>query len=112
MSLDVYLTIGVDVGGVEPVEMGLFDGNITHNVIPMWSKAGVYKALYESDGKLAGEIAETLASGVEAMRSRPNEYKALNPENGWGDYDGALQWLGDYAEACRKYPKAVIRVSR
>lgn len=40
MSLDFYLEVDVDTGGAEPVTMGLFDVNITHNLGKMAREAG------------------------------------------------------------------------
>jgi hypothetical protein len=85
--------------------------NYTHNVIPMWEKAGCYEALYKSDGDLASGIIPWLRSAVEAMEANPEEYIALNPENGWGSYDTALPWLKELLAECIAHPDAVIRVS-
>lgn len=86
--------------------------NITHNVSPMWRLVGVYDALYESDGKVAGEFVPALRRGVETMRERIEECRALNPPNGWGDADGALRWLEKWLAASEKHPTATIEVSR
>ena len=110
MSLDIWLEVAVDAGGEEPVWVELYSGNYTHNVVPMWEKAGVYDALYNSGGKLAGEIVDALERGIHHMESHPDEYKALNPENGWGSYEGALAFLREVADACKKYPRATIGV--
>ena len=112
MSLDIYLYLNVDAGGTEPYRATLAEQNITHNVVPMWCLAGVYGALYESDGKTAGETLAELRSGVAAMESRIEECRALNPENGWGDADRALGWLRRWTAECEAYPKAKIRVRR
>lgn len=110
MSLDFYLEVPVDVGGKEPHVVGLFSRNITHNVAPMWVKAGVYDALYNSEGKQAREIIETLSSGENNMLANSAEYIALNPSNGWGNYNGALDFLQGVLAACKEYPKATIRI--
>jgi hypothetical protein len=110
MSLDIWLTIGVDTGGPEPYEITLYDANYTHNVTPMWRKAGIYEALYESDGKQAGEILPMLRAGIVDMERKPNAYIALNPSNGWGSYETALPWLRKFTAACERHPKAVIGV--
>ena len=108
MSLDIWLTIEVDTGGDKPYTIQLYDTNMTHNVIPMWSKAGVYDALYNSEGKQASEILESLKAGVADMTSNPEDYKELNPDNGWGSYESALYWLKQFTQACNSHPKAVI----
>lgn len=110
MSLDVWL-MGFDPGG-EDEEVILYHGNYTHNVYPMWVKAGVFEALYESQGKDAGDLVEILEQGVAHMEANPKEYEPLNPENGWGCYERALSFLREFTEACRAHPKAGVEISR
>ena len=110
MSLDVYLTMEVDTGGDEPYSITLYDGNYTHNVTPMWSKAGVYKALYKRDEWdreiTAAELIPVLQRGYTNMERDSEGYKELNPSNGWGSYGTAIEWLGKLLSACREHPKA------
>jgi hypothetical protein len=108
MSLDIWLTANVDLGGKEPANITLYDNNYTHNVVPMWEKAFVYDALYNSNGKLAEEILQDLKDGVEIMEGLPDEFIPLNPKNGWGDYYGALKFLKGFTDACERYPKSTI----
>lgn len=108
MSLDFTLSIDVEVGAPELCRVYLFDTNATHNLIPMWSKAGVYEALYRSAGRNAGDIIETLQAGLNDMIQNPYDYRALNPENGWGTYEEAVIWLTDVLNACIRFPLATI----
>lgn len=80
----------------------------THNLIPMWRAAGVSEVLYESEGKLARDIIPALKAGVAAMKAEPQKFEALNPLNGWGDYDGALAFLERFLAACEAHPLLVI----
>lgn len=112
MSIRISLSVDVDTGGEEPISMCLFDENYTHNVTPMWKKAGVYNALYNSDGLHADDILDKLSRGVQDMESKPDEYKLFNPENEWGDYEGALEFLSEFYEACQEHPKSIIGVSK
>jgi len=109
MSLDIWLTIEVETGN-KPYRATLFDGNYTSNVIPMWDLAGVYDALYDSAGKRAGSLVDTLKSGVFHMRANKADYVKLNPQNGWGNYKTALRFLIRFARACRDYPLAEVGV--
>lgn len=34
-----------------------------------------------------------------------------DPDNGWGDYKGALEYLEKLLTACKNHPRATIRVS-
>lgn len=88
----------------------VFDGNYTHNITPMWHKAGVYDALYDSDNIKANNLVEILEKGLVHMRDNPQEYIPLNPANEWGNYDGAVNFLRKFLVACKKYPEAIVSV--
>ena len=109
MSLDIWLE--VNVGGNENVMLDDYDWNITHNVAAMWRLAGCYERLYESRGDKAGWHIDGLRSAYTKMRDNPDEYKALNPSNGWGNYDGALKWLNTVIKGFEEAPEALIGVS-
>jgi hypothetical protein len=111
MSLDFSLYFDIDTGNL-PYSHEIFTRNITHNVGTMWRKAGVYDALYKSDNKKASEIIEELKKGCEDMIEHAEEYELLNPDNGWGDYEGAVYFLKDILDACKNYPNARIEISR
>jgi hypothetical protein len=106
MSLHLALTI--DTGGAEPARV--WDGwNCTWNVTPMWRAAlpsgqtlGVFL-----EGKTAAEALPDLriavaAMAVAAMEDSPAKYRAMEPENGWGSYQGALQARGQQTRPPRR----------
>jgi len=110
MSYDIDLTI--DAGGPEPINLGFY-WNYTSNCVPMWRRAmPVTDGLAGMDGMQAGEAAAILAAGISAMKAYPDEYRALNPENGWGDFEGQLAELERLLAECRRAPRARIEVSR
>ncbi len=102
MSLDFYLEKRVEV----------YSGNCTHNVTPMWHKAGCYDALYNSGGLEAKDIIPFLEKAVYEMEEKPSIYEKLNPENGWGSYTIALEYLREVLCACRENPDTTIRISK
>lgn len=127
MSLDVYLydmTIPERVekcqhcNGDGTINLGrepLFQNNITHNLTSMADEAGVYRACWRPEElgiTQAGQLIPILEKGVAALEASPAKYRAMNPSNGWGSYDGFLGWLRKYLEACRAFPEATIYVSR
>jgi hypothetical protein len=115
MSLDVSLYFPVDVGHDNPESHVVFSGNITHNLNEMASEAGIYECLWRPDEhgiNEARQIVEPLAAGLADMEARPDHYRTFNPSNGWGTFDGFVKWCHEYLEACKKYPKASIYVSR
>lgn len=111
MSLDLYLTAYVDTGAAKPLSVEVWWRNCTHNLSPMWNKAGVYEALYKSTGKKAGELVAELEAGLKHMVENASEYQHLNPENGWGSYEGAVWFLREFLDACREHPKAIVECS-
>lgn len=116
MGLDISLYFDVDTGCEEDCRYSVFDANITHNLGKMADAAGVYQCLWRDneDPSLtcAGDLIEKLQAGIEQMKADPATYKALNSPNGWGLYEDFLPWLEKLLEACIKYPKAKIHVSR
>lgn len=91
-------------------EETLYSGNITGNLVPMWYVAHVYDALYESGDKTAKDILPILKSGLKMMLKNPDKFKKLNPDNGWGDYETAVEFLEEVITACEKNPNGVIHL--
>lgn len=111
MSLDVSLYFECDTGTDETLRAEVFDGNITHNLGKMAREAGVYDACWcpiENGLTHAGHLIEPLTKGIEQLMSKPNHFREFNPDNNWGSYEGLLEFLRAYLEACQKYPKAKI----
>lgn len=107
MSYDVFLSI--DTGGKDPAM--IFDSNYTSNVSGMWADALGYP-LADLDGRLAANAIPDLRRAAWRMANEPDKYQAMNPPNGWGDYEGARNYLVEILEACMNHPKASIGVSR
>ena len=114
MGLDISLHAHIDSGALPPDdEVCLYSSGYTHNVAPMWRKAGIYKELYgHTKVEDARELGICLLEGIYDIERNPDNYKKLNPANGWGDYYSALEFLKDLYINCLKYPKAWIKVSR
>ena len=107
MSLDVWLT------AVRPTQV--YERNITHNLNTMADEAGIYKHLWRPDElgiTKASQLIEPLTKGLELLRSDPERFKAFNPPNGWGDYDGLVDFVAEYLKACIDHPDADVGVSR
>lgn len=92
----------------------LFHANITHNLVMMADKAGVYKCLWrpeESGFDYAEQIIPILEKGLEELRINHDKYIPMNPENGWGSYSGLRSFVNAVLEACKENPKAIIEAS-
>jgi hypothetical protein len=107
MSYDVSLAI--DTGA--PTLTHVVDcGNYTYNVGTMFRKALGGKGLYDLNGVEAWKVIAKLRLAVDTMRRNRDEYEALNPENGWGNYEGALEYLVGILKECEQHSKCVILI--
>ena len=87
----------------------IVDGH-TYNLTPMWRLAGVIEvSSRELDGLRAGVLADRAARGLLRAVTKPAEFKALNPENGWGDFDGFVEILTLTAVICAEHREAIVR---
>ena len=107
MSYDLYLEI--DTGG-DCFAIVAEIGNYTSNVSGMWFKA-LGESLSHFDGRNAGESVPQLDKAIQIMRDLPDVYRAMNPDNDWGRYEGALGYLEKLRAGCAQHPKTTIRVS-
>lgn len=122
MSLDISLKSSTpkDVecphcGAMNLEHEYLFSINITHNLGKMAGEAGIYKALWrpeELNVSTAGELIDSLEKGLALLKSDPERFKRFNAENGWGLYEHFVPFVEECLEAYKKYPDAIIEVSR
>ena len=105
MSLDISIVLRTD----------LFKANITHNLGEMAEAAGIYQALWRPEELgiyKAGRLITLLEAGIKLLEDDPERFKKLNPENGWGNYEGLLEVSKDYLKACRTFSDYYIEVDR
>ncbi len=109
MSLDVYLCDDADGS-----DCHLYWRNITHNLAPMGDAAGIYKELWrpgEIGIKVASQLIEPLSAAIRILHASRARWEKHNPPNGWGNYDGFVEFVVAYRDACDKYPSARVEVS-
>jgi hypothetical protein len=107
MSLSVSLT------AIRPT--CVFDYNITHNLNTMAMEAGIYQYLWRPEEigiTKAGQLIPLLTVGLGVLERDPEHFKKFNPENGWGTYEGLVEFVRSYLEACKENPDAEIYISR
>lgn len=93
----------------------LYSRNITHNLGKMARAAGIYEHLWRPDEiniAKARQLIMPLVDGLERLRAEPEKFRILNPENGWGTYEGLVEFTADYLAACCRYPSANVRTCR
>lgn len=81
----------------------------------MAEEAGIYKALWRPEElgiTKASQLIAPLGTGLDELLSNPEHFKAFNPTNGWGDYDGLVNFVKNYIKACVDYPDAQVEVCR
>lgn len=86
--------------------------NLTHNLAPMAREAGLFWLWRLDDPCPAGWLVPALEAPLENLKARPEHYKALNPPNGWGSYEGLVEVLEDLLNNCRGTPGAQVSTWR
>lgn len=115
MSLDVDLMV------VQPCSV--YTANITHNLGRMASEVEVgdeltlYNILWRPDECIpplthAKQLTVYLSTALNILVDERERLEKYNPENGWGDYGGLLNFTRNYLIACIETPDAELRISR
>lgn len=95
--------------------VSVYDVNITHNLAPMAKAAGLYWVCWRPNEigiETADEMVEQLEHGLAQLKAEPAKFRALNPENGWGSYEGLVRFVEELLAACRANPDAIPRACR
>lgn len=107
MSWDIWLETEVDG---HKITLPGTSFNYTHNCNRMIRSAGFTEWPYSVDGWNAEELEPRLYAATVIMAADPETYRAMNPENGWGDYDSLMDQLGHVMDVCQKFPSATVRM--
>jgi hypothetical protein len=104
MSADVWLVI--DTGGEEAAVVSE-TRNVTYNLTAMLLAAGFpgHRAMEGAPASEAGGVYKFVA---DRLRADPAKYREMNPSNGWGSYEGAIEFCDLMATDCSDHPKATI----
>jgi hypothetical protein len=100
----------IDVGATERMALP-FEANYTYNVSPMFYAALGEHGIRGLDGKSGKECAPLLDASIAYFSSHETELQAMNPANGWGDYDGAFNLLLKLRKWCDRAPNALMEVT-
>lgn len=88
----------------------ILDINYTFNVSPMFRLALGGDGIKQLNDLSRNECIELLQDGIKHMEQNPQIYKKLNPENGWGDYEGALDVLVKILEALQHSEDTYVNI--
>jgi hypothetical protein len=100
---------------VEEETTTLFHANITHNLNLMAEEVGIYMHLWRPEEigiTHAAQLVKPLSEGLGRLIAAPERYRRFNPTNGWGSYEGMLDFVSRYLAACEQWRTARIEVSR
>jgi len=125
MSYDVSIIINT---GGETMSVVFEVGNYTSNVGEMYHLA--IPDEYPGGGKYDGEgdaeprsglpgisglrcdnAAKILSKAINYMLANRDELIELEPDNGWGSFAGAINYLRTVLSACEKHPIATIAIN-
>ena len=109
--MSYWVSLNVDTGGEELSEV--WSSNMTSNVSGIWRRV-IGRPLHEFDQKPAIELGDAIDDGIwkASVPSFVEECRKLEPGNGWGDFESAIEYLRSIADACRSHPKTIVCVSR
>ena len=101
--------MSLDIGIKAKREVEIFDRDITYNLSKMYYKCidGGFKAL---NGMSCKDALPILNKAINDLIDNQEEYEKLNPENGWGSYDGLLEALKDMRNCCEENKDGIIEV--
>lgn len=106
MSYEISLEIETGNGHLYTV----YEDNYTKNVSNMFRAAIEDIGLKRFHGMGAEFAILLINKAILKMQSDPERYKKMNPENGWGDYEGALKVLQNLHAACVQHPLCTIHI--
>ncbi len=104
MSLDISITA--------KREVEIFEANITYNLSDMYYKCIDKKRGFKKlDNMKCKEALPIINNAITDMLNNANEYRKLNPRNGWGSYEGLLTKLQEMRNCCESNPDGIINIS-
>lgn len=104
MSLDVSISA--------KREMIIYDTNITYNLADMYYKCiDKEKGFKKLDGMNCKEALPIINNAIQDMLNNADEYRKLNPKNGWGSYEGLLSRLQEMRNCCENNLDGIIDIS-
>jgi hypothetical protein len=83
--------------------------NYTYNCSPMFYDV-MPEGINGLQGLTAQEAIERITDALRKLEADPKKYKAMNPANGWGSYEGAMMFLQDIRSACMRHPDGKLSV--
>lgn len=107
MSWDIDLMGEIDG---HPVNLGSW--NYTHNTNRMIREAGFTDwSMDEIQGMSAREFATRLGRAIDTLVIKPEQFREMDAQNGWGSYDTLVPVLRELHDQARRFPSATMHAS-
>lgn len=104
------MSLDINIKAMREVE--IYEANITYNLAPMYYKCiDKEKGLKKIDNMSCKEALPIINNAITNMLNYADEYRKLNPANGWGSYEGLLAKLQELRNCCETNPDGIIEVS-
>jgi len=104
------MSFGLDIETPDGEWVEVVDGH-TYNLSPMWRVAlpeVIDGSTSELEGWSCAALLPHLDRGLLDAVRNAKEYERLNPENGWGDYEGFFEIFARFVRLCHEYPSGVV----
>ena len=82
------------------------DFNYTYNVAEMWYSCYPDKGIRKHYGLTGKQALPILRKLREYMEDNKTKLKKMEPDNGWGSYEGALVFVNKLIAASLRHPRA------
>lgn len=83
----------------------VFQDSTTSGCVPVWEEAGVYDALYNSDGQEARAVSRKIAFGVDRLNQDPKLARLLPPTVSLAE---AIRFLENVLRGCTIHASATV----
>lgn len=84
--------------------------NYTYNASKMWFEMFPEdKHMVPIDGLTGSQALKKIDEAIRLMNDHADSLRELEPKNGWGSYQGFLEYLKALRDACLRYPESVWR---
>ena len=93
-----------DDEGLPP--MVVFEDSTTPGLVPVWEEAGVYDALYNSDGKQGRDVSRAISYGLDRVTEDASLAQLMPPGVSQGE---AIRFLENVNRACITHGAAWIQ---
>lgn len=105
------MSLDIGIKAKREIEVEIYETNITYNLSKMYYKCiDKEKGFRALNGMNCDKALPILNNAIKDMIENKEEYEKLNPENGWGSYEGLLKRLREMRDCCEDNPDGRFEV--